>query len=259
MFRQVFTASSGAARTLGFSLRCVQAFTDYSGSLPSAGFRRFDLGVLSNFGSEGYYWYSIPSGSGSATLGYIGSSVCFSASHRSGGFSLRCVQAFTGYSGSLPSAGYRYRETGGLASVGSMALYVTGVPSGSQCMVIDCESPYVCLYAAARTNARLLRCVQVFTGSFRKDFFPSAGFRTRDTGALSAVGSNGYAWSAGYEDASGFRIVFDGTFLASSGSTRAHGFVLRCVRAFTFFRNEKRQEIGYLSRKWRLFGRAASK
>ena len=66
-------------------------------------------------------------------------------------------------------------------------------------------------------------------------FFPASGYRHRDTGALTNVGSEGNVWSSMREGTNGFRLIFNGTLTASNGTNRANCFPLRCVRAFMGF------------------------
>ena len=66
---------------------------------------------------------------------------------------------------------------------------------------------------------------------------PASGYRNRTSGALSNVGTNGYAWSSS-PNASGNVNAGNLNFNASyvnplNNANRANGFPVRCVRAFT--------------------------
>ena len=98
-----------------------------------------------------------------------------------------------------------------------------------------------------RANGRLLHCVQAFTGLFRRDFFPSAGFRDRLSGALSNIGSNGYfsCSTTSESDVWRPRFVSDNASLGTAGG-RAHAFSMRCVQALTdLFRGNFFPSAGY--------------
>ncbi len=65
-------------------------------------------------------------------------------------------------------------------------------------------------------------------------FLEAAGFRTRETGALTSVGASGFAWSSS-PFASGSvnagHLGFDATVVTPLGHhSRAYGFPVRCVR-----------------------------
>lgn len=61
-------------------------------------------------------------------------------------------------------------------------------------------------------------------------FFPAAGLRGGNTGALHNVGTGGYYWSASPNGAYGCGLSFNSTNVVSSyNSNRANGFSVRCV------------------------------
>ena len=65
-------------------------------------------------------------------------------------------------------------------------------------------------------------------------FLEASGYRNRETGALTGVGTYGYAWlsssfAAGNLDASNLGF-HSGHVNPLSGNNRAHGFPVRCVR-----------------------------
>ena len=56
------------------------------------------------------------------------------------------------------------------------------------------------------------------------------GYRSRDTGALNGVGSNGYSWASTVSGTNGMYLGFDVTWLhPSNAGSRAYGFQLRCL------------------------------
>uniref|UniRef100_UPI00321FAB40 hypothetical protein n=1 Tax=uncultured Alistipes sp. TaxID=538949 RepID=UPI00321FAB40 len=70
------------------------------------------------------------------------------------------------------------------------------------------------------------------TGS--EAFYPATGYRRHSTGALTCVGTHGYAWSsssftAGHHHA-GNLYFLSGSVYPLNGSNRAYGFAVRCVR-----------------------------
>ncbi|MDD4531376.1 MAG: FISUMP domain-containing protein [Candidatus Pacebacteria bacterium] len=60
--------------------------------LPSAGYRNYSSGSLTNVGSNGYYWAASVTGSGSNNLLFHSSSATMSNSARAYGFSVRCLK-----------------------------------------------------------------------------------------------------------------------------------------------------------------------
>lgn len=57
------------------------------------------------------------------------------------------------------------------------------------------------------------------------------GYRHRDTGALTAVGNNGYSWSSSVNGINGMNLNFNATGLNPSNSNnRAYGFQVRCLQ-----------------------------
>lgn len=62
-------------------------------------------------------------------------------------------------------------------------------------------------------------------------WFPAAGFRASDNGALGRVGFSGYSWSATANDTDAYNLGFNETQLNSNSSNaRAVGFPIRCVQ-----------------------------
>ena len=61
-------------------------------------------------------------------------------------------------------------------------------------------------------------------------WYPAVGFRNYDSGALSNVGSNGYYWSAGYNNHVYALRFYNGYVYPASGISRSYGCSVRCVR-----------------------------
>ena len=63
---------------------------------------------------------------------------------------------------------------------------------------------------------------------------PASGYRDIPTGALNAVGANGYCWASSPFSATSTnaaRLVYDaGRDLPLDGNNRAYGFSVRCVQ-----------------------------
>ena len=63
---------------------------------------------------------------------------------------------------------------------------------------------------------------------------PASGYRDNPSGALNAVGANGYCWASAPFSATspyGARLVYDaGRDLPLDGNARAYGFTVRCVQ-----------------------------
>mgnify|MGYP005768068981 FL=1 len=98
-----FTASRGNlyshTRSFGFGVRCVQELTRNlfrAIFFPSAGYRDYMLGSLASAGSEGGIWSIMVAYSDSFRLVFWGGNVSEYGTGRCRGYSLRCVQAFTG-------------------------------------------------------------------------------------------------------------------------------------------------------------------
>ncbi|WP_370689167.1 hypothetical protein, partial [uncultured Alistipes sp.] len=70
------------------------------------------------------------------------------------------------------------------------------------------------------------------TGS--EAFYPATGYRYRETGALNAVGTSGYAWSSSSYAAgnlgAGYFYFYSGLVGPLNGGYRAFGFPVRCVQ-----------------------------
>jgi uncharacterized protein (TIGR02145 family) len=60
-------------------------------------------------------------------------------------------------------------------------------------------------------------------------FLPAAGYRTHNYGALDDVGSGGLYWSSGVSGTYAASLLFGSGYFATTNSTRAGGFSLRCV------------------------------
>ena len=67
---------------------------------------------------------------------------------------------------------------------------------------------------------------------FGMAFFPSAGYRSTATGALSSTGYVGCYWSLWPSGTYTLYLYFGGTEVYLLSYARANGFVLRCVQAF---------------------------
>ena len=133
----------------------------------------------------------------------------------------------------FPSAGYRHNSSGALTNIGSEGNCWSFVPSGSSSVRLGYNGSNVCFNANNRTNGFSLRCVRAFIGLFRSGFFPTAGTRHRDTGALAYIGSEGYCWSSVSSGSGGVRLGYIGTDVCFIVFHRSNGFSLRCVRVFT--------------------------
>mgnify|MGYP005768068867 CR=1 FL=1 len=64
-------------------------------------------------------------------------------------------------------------------------------------------------------------------------FFPSAGNRHRETGALAYLGSNGYCWMSSVSMQFSRWSEFQGSQVCLNEGGRSNAFSLRCVQAFT--------------------------
>ena len=63
-------------------------------------------------------------------------------------------------------------------------------------------------------------------------FFPTAGFRHRESGALDNIGSESDVWGSAISAAGGFRLLSYNALVCVLGTSRGNGFSLRCVQAF---------------------------
>ncbi len=236
-FQSSYAFMYAYSRSRGFALRCVQAFTgSVSGwFFPAAGYRSREAGTPSAVGSNCNVWSSCVSGTVAGYAYFSDPVVCLQFGSRGYSLSLRCVQAFTGsVSGFFfPSAGYRTLETGTQVSGGSWGVYCASSPMGISGCYLELQPATCYLRFNHRSFGFSLRCVQAFTGSVcREVFFPSAGYRHIASGTPTNVGAEGFVWSPICVDASGFRLVFNRSLIASEGSYRAFGFSLRCVQEF---------------------------
>ena len=167
-------------RSRAYVLRCVQAFTELVSGwfFPSAGFRHYTAGGLSAVDSEGHCWSSVPSGPDAVRMGYFGGYGCFFVNNRSYGFSLRCVQVFTGFVAGyfFPSAGFCRSESGVAANIGSEGYYWSDFPAGSVAVRAVFTSGNLGLgTASSRCHAFPLRCVRAFTSFVSGCFLPVYG------------------------------------------------------------------------------------
>ena len=81
----------------------------------------------------------------------------------------------------------------------------------------------------------LFRCVvsERLRVLFRAVFFPSTGYRMQEKGALSSIGSNGYAWTSSPSGTNARPVEFLGSCAVTGTSARSYCFSLRCVQGFT--------------------------
>ncbi|WP_347283479.1 hypothetical protein [uncultured Alistipes sp.] len=67
-----------------------------------------------------------------------------------------------------------------------------------------------------------------------KPFYPAAGLRYRETGALAGVGTYGYYWSSSSRLAGDYlagHLYFNSGYVNPLGwGSRAYGFSVRCVQ-----------------------------
>ncbi len=68
---------------------------------------------------------------------------------------------------------------------------------------------------------------------FREDFFPTAGYRHRETGAQAGVGVEGIFSSFSVSGTYGWHLYFHGAYACLNALSRTFCFPLRCVQAFT--------------------------
>lgn len=67
-------------------------------ALPAAGYRNNSSGTSNNQGSNGNYWSSSVSGTNARNVNFNSGTVNGNTNNRANGFSVRCVQVFTGRS-----------------------------------------------------------------------------------------------------------------------------------------------------------------
>ena len=64
-------------------------------------------------------------------------------------------------------------------------------------------------------------------------YYPAAGFRLYNSGALNYVGSYGYCWSASIASSSSYYLLFTSSSVyPSNGNSRAYGLAVRCIQEF---------------------------
>ncbi|MBD9165436.1 MAG: hypothetical protein EGQ00_00040 [Parabacteroides johnsonii] len=80
------------------SLKCTHSRNSFSGYffLPAAGNRNRSSGASNNQGSNGNYWSSSPSGANASNVNFNSATLNTNTNNRANGYSVRCVQAFTG-------------------------------------------------------------------------------------------------------------------------------------------------------------------
>ena len=150
--------------------------------------------------------------------------------------SLRGLSAigFAGSGSFFRSAGYRHRDLGALTSVGSNGYAWSSALSGTTARLVEFHGTYAVDGTSHRSNGFTVRCVQALTNWFPEVlFFPSAGYRIRETGALTNVGSYGCCWLDSASEVSAYRMVFSGVDACFHSTACAFGYSLRCVQAFT--------------------------
>ena len=226
-------------RSIGFNLRCVQEFARKlfrESFFPSVGYLNYPSGELRTVGSSGFWWSSSVLAYDGGYLSVTSSQICLQFYARANGIPVRCVQAFTGsVSGFFfPSAGCRHSVSGALEYIGADGDCWLSSVSGSSAFRMFYDGASLYLGALTRTRGYSLRCVQALAWNlFRDGFFPSAGYRHRDTGEVSGVGPVGGFWSISVLEYDAGYLSTTSVQLCLQFYARANGLMVRCVQAFT--------------------------
>ncbi len=133
----------------------------------------------------------------------------------------------------FPAAGFRNEQSGAAQFVGADGDYWSSFASGSSALRLFYEVSTVYVGFQYRARGFSLRCVQAFTDSVSGYFFPSAGYRARESGVLFAFGSEGYCWSSVPSGFSGIGLGCIGTGVYFYMGYRTYCFPLRCVQELT--------------------------
>ena len=205
---------------------------------PSAGFRERPTGMVSGIGSYGYFSCSSPLSTDVWRPRFAGDYGSMGAGGgRTCAFGVRCVQAFTG-----SVSGWFSSRLRGFGAIRRECL-VLSVPTG-MCRYRFHRVLMPCVRSSSRPVRISMRKVAVHMAFhcvvskrlqvlFRDVFFPAAGNRHRETGALTNVGSEGVVWAVSASGIYSRFLDFYSSSVFLNTLSRSYGFALRCVQAFT--------------------------
>ncbi|MDE5624158.1 MAG: hypothetical protein K2I62_06075, partial [Alistipes sp.] len=207
----------------------------------AAGLRHNSPGALTNVGPNGYYWSSSSYYAGNRNAGnlYFNSSNVnpLNNNNRANAFSVRCVQHLPTapcdrsslrqetalYDPEWPEPRFRPER-----SVDSAIRWHRIPASAAEPMSVVDPS------LTRSPNPRTIRSLFLSFIPAIAAHASATGYRTTSTGALNAVGTNGYSWSSSSYAAGNINagnLNFNsGNVNPLNGNNRANGFPVRCVQ-----------------------------